>query len=74
MRKQTQQIDFEKIHWKYRYSHGGQLRNSRRGRNARPLTSKAPIHLVFKANKQVLQTGFRSYRRYFLIQKLLEIY
>ncbi|MEK6774303.1 MAG: hypothetical protein AABY64_10205 [Bdellovibrionota bacterium] len=39
------------------------------GRGARPLSSKAPVHLVLKANKECLRGGFRTYRRYFLIQK-----
>ncbi len=73
-KKQSQQTEFQKIHWKHRYSHGGQLRNCRHGRGSRALTRKAPIHLVFKANKEVLRGGFRTYRRYFLIQKLVDIY
>ncbi len=70
----TKQFDFQKIPWKYRYSHGGQLRNSRAGRGARTLSSKAPIHLVLKANKHCLRSGFRTYKRYFLIQNLLDKY
>ncbi|MEK6774408.1 MAG: transposase [Bdellovibrionota bacterium] len=73
-KKQSQQTEFQKTNWKHRYSYGGQLRNCRQGRGSRVLTRKAPIHLVFKANKEVLRGGFRTYRRYFLIQKLVDIY
>ncbi len=68
------QLEFQKTHWRYRYSHGGQLRNSRKGRGARPLSSKTPIHLVLKANKCCLRGGFRTYKRYFLIHHLLDKY
>ena len=35
---------------------------------------KTPIHLVLKANRSCLRGGFRTYKRYFLIQKLLDRY
>ena len=73
MQKQ-QKFDFAKIHWKYRFSHGGTLRNSRKGRGTRPLSGKEPLHLVFKANKDCLRGGLRTYRRYFLIQKIVDRY
>ncbi|MEK6774032.1 MAG: transposase [Bdellovibrionota bacterium] len=73
MQKQ-QKFDFEKIHWKFRFSHGGTLRNSRKGRCARPLAGKEPLHLVLKANKDSVRGGLRSYRRYFLIQKIVDRY
>jgi len=44
------QFDFTKPNWQFRYNHGGNLRNKRRGRTARPLSTKAPIHLVFKTD------------------------
>ena len=73
MQKQ-QKFDFEKIHWKYRFSHGGTLRNSRKGRGTRPFSGKEPLHLVFKANKDCLRGGLRTYRRYFFIQKIVDRY
>ena len=73
MQKQ-QKFDFEKIHWKYRFSHGGMLRNSRKGRGIRPLSRKEALHLVFKVNKDCLRGGLRTYRRYFLIQKIVDRY
>lgn len=68
------QQSFEKIHWRHRFSHGGSLRNQRAGRSARPLSSRDPIHLVFKARRETVKTGFRTYRRYFLIQRIVEFY
>jgi len=50
----------EKTHWTFRYSHGGILRNRRRGRKARPLSTSAPIHLVLKTNRASLRRGLRS--------------
>ncbi|MBC7742245.1 MAG: hypothetical protein H7061_08610, partial [Bdellovibrionaceae bacterium] len=54
------QLEFEKVHWKFRDQHGGILRNKRRGRKARPLTAKAPVHLVFKIDRRKIKKGFRS--------------
>ncbi len=45
------------VHWKFRYCHGGVLRKSAKGRGARPLSSKDPIHLVFKVNKAAVKGG-----------------
>ncbi len=73
MRKQFQ-LDFEKTNWKFRFSHGGILRNLRKGRGARPLSGKDPLHLVLKANREYLRGGLRTYRRYFLIQKIIDRY
>ncbi len=73
MQKQ-QKFAFEKIHWKHRFSHGGVLRNSRKGRGARPLSGKEPLHLVLKVNKECVRWGLRTYRRYFLIQKIVDRY
>jgi len=69
-----QQIPFQKNHWKHRYSHGGSLRNQRAGRKFRPLSSREPVHLVLKANKERVRSGFRTYRRFFLIQGILQKY
>ena len=68
------QLAFKTTPWKHRFSHGGELRKLRAGRKARPLSSKDPIHLVLKANRETIRGGFRSYKRYFLIQKLVRVY
>lgn len=61
-------------HWKYRYCHGGTLRKSSKGRGARPLYGKDPIHLVYKINKTAVRGGLRSPRNFFLISTLLKKY
>lgn len=51
-------------------SYGGSLRKRRCGRRERPISSRSPIHLVFKANRTVLNGGFRSPRSFILIHEL----
>jgi len=70
----TSQLSFQKTNWRHRYSHGGSLRQKRAGRGARPLSTKQSIHLVFKANKNVIRGGFRNPRRFALIHHLLQKY
>jgi putative transposase len=41
--------------WKHRLSNGGILRQKKLGRGARPLSSKEPLHLVFKIDKSRLR-------------------
>ncbi len=61
-------------HWKFRYCHGGTLRKSSKGRGARPLSTRDPIHLVFKINKTAIAKGLRSPRNFDLINALLKKY
>jgi REP element-mobilizing transposase RayT len=68
------QFSFENIPWKFRFNHGGILRNKRRGRKQRPLSSREPIHLVFKANNKSLRRGLRSPLGFAICQKVLRIY
>jgi REP element-mobilizing transposase RayT len=68
------QQNFEKTNWKHRYSHGGSLRQKRAGRKARPLSTREPIHLVFKANRECIRGGFRSSKRFALIHRILRKY
>lgn len=49
-----------KTRWQHRFSHGGELRKCRRGRGQRPLSSREPLHLVFKIDRRRLY--FRSLR------------
>lgn len=63
-----------KTHWKYRLCHGGSLRKSSKGRGPRPLSSKDPIHLVFKVNKAAVRGGLRSSRNFNLVNLLLKRY
>jgi REP element-mobilizing transposase RayT len=49
--KQAKQTSFLKLN----LSHGGILRNQRKGRGARPLSTKESLHLVFKLNPHRLR-------------------
>ncbi|WP_413293494.1 transposase [Bdellovibrio sp. HCB185ZH] len=60
--------------WNFRYCHGGTLRKSSKGRGARPLSTKDPVHLVFKINKTAVTAGLRSPRNFNLINALLKKY
>ncbi len=68
------QTAFQKIHWKHRYSHGGSLRQLRAGSGARPLSTKASLHLVLKANRERVRGGLRVSRRFQLIHFLIQKY
>lgn len=68
------QLHFSKTHWQFRYNHGGILRNKRRGRKARPLSTKVPIHLVFKTERKFLRRGLRSPLGFFLINHIIKTY
>jgi REP element-mobilizing transposase RayT len=70
----SKQQSFEQIPWRHRYSHGGSLRQERAGRSARPLSTRDSIHLVFKANREVVRGGFRQSRRFALIHHLVQKY
>jgi len=70
----TSQLSFQKTNWRHQYSHGGSLRQKRAGRGARPLSTRESIHLVFKANREVIKGGFRLARRFALIHHLLQRY
>ncbi len=54
------QLAFEKVNYKLSDSHGGDLRKKRRGRKARPLSTKQAIHLVLKIDRKKIKRGFRS--------------
>ncbi|MBC7743458.1 MAG: transposase [Bdellovibrionaceae bacterium] len=68
------QLEFEKVHWKFRDQHGGVLRNKRRGRKARPLTTKAPVHLVFKIDRRKIKKGFRSPHGFAICNQVIKRY
>lgn len=56
----AKQFNLIQNNWRFHHSHGGILRRKRMGRGARPLSTKDPIHLVLKLNRQVLRRGLRS--------------
>jgi putative transposase len=66
---------FSKNKWNHFLRHGGELRKKRAGRKSRPLSSKEPLHLVFKANKPRLKRrSFRFSKEYLLTLKLTKRY
>ena len=69
-----QQLQLFKETWSHRFCGGGTLRNSRRGRQARPLSTKDPLHLVFKVNKGTVTGGLRAPRNSARLQKVLRKY
>jgi REP element-mobilizing transposase RayT len=73
-KSKSKQQSFEQIPWRHRYSHGGSLRQERAGRSARPLSTRDSIHLVFKANRDVVRGGFRQSRRFALVHHLVQKY
>ena len=68
------QLLLQKTIWKFRYQHGGTLRQKRLGRGARPLSSKDPLHIVFKANIKNLKIGLRSPKGHAVCLEVLKRY
>ena len=74
-RSRQQQQTFFRPDWQHQLSHGGVLRNQRRGRSARPLSCKEPLHAVFKVNRNRLKLkSLRAPRTFALILKILKHY
>lgn len=72
---QKKQFSLVKNNWKTPYSHGGILRNTRRGRGQRPLSSKDPLHLVFKINtSQLRQLSLRSIQTHRVVTLIIQKY
>lgn len=63
-----------KARGQFRYNHGGTLRQKRRGRFSRPLSTRIPIHLVFKADRKAYKQGLRSPRGFAITQRILKKY
>ncbi len=57
-----------------KHSHGGSLRQLRKGRKFRPLSSRKPHHVVFKADKKALKLNFRSPRTYKIVRRIIDRY
>jgi putative transposase len=59
----------------HRLSHGGSLRNQRKGRRHRPLSCKDPLHVVFKINKHALKgRSLRTLTVFKLTQNMIRLY
>jgi REP element-mobilizing transposase RayT len=68
---QAKQISFFKLN----LSHGGVLRNRRKGRDARPLSTKESLHLVFKLNPHRLRhRTLRSAKGFRLASRIIKKY
>ncbi len=72
--QKSKQLSFEKTNWQHRLNHGGSIRNKRLGRKARPLSTKASHHVVFKAEKKNLRRGLRSPLGFQICLKVLKDY
>jgi len=71
----AQQLQLLKPNWKHQFSHGGILRQRRAGRGQRPLSTREPLHAVFKVERSCLAYGgLRSPKNFALAQKLIHMY
>jgi REP element-mobilizing transposase RayT len=74
-KSRQQNFAFAQSKSEHRFSHGGVLFQKRSGRKERPLSSREPLHLVFKARKQRLKSGsLRSSQNFRLIHEILRKY
>lgn len=72
---QHKQVLFFKTQKEHRYKHGGDLRKKRAGRFKRPLSCRAPHHIVFKVNKLTLRhQSLRSIQGFSLSQNIIKKY
>ena len=73
--KEHKQLSLVPSLGKFQYNHGGVLRQKRRGRKQRPLSSKAAVHLVFKARREVLkESSFRGRKSFSFCHQILKKY
>lgn len=59
---------------KLKFCHGGEYRRLSAGRRHRPLSSRWPVHVVFKADKKKLPGGFRTPKRFRCTLRVLQRY
>lgn len=61
--------------WKHQLSHGGELRKKQLGRGSRPLSTKEPIHAVFKIERLRLRyKSLRAPKNFKLVLQIIEKY
>ncbi|MGE0632576.1 MAG: transposase [Pseudobdellovibrionaceae bacterium] len=70
MRKKSQ-LNLDPKIFNHSLAYGGQFRRKRRGRGARPLSSKEPIHLVLKGTLALKKWSFRLPRNHKIISELI---
>jgi putative transposase len=69
------QTSFFKSNWRHQLCHGGTLRQTRKGRNSRPLSTREPLHCVFKINSnQFKLRGLRHFQSFRLIHEIVDQY
>ena len=69
------QFSFFKSTGKHQLCHGGALRNRRKGRSSRPLSTREPLHCVFKINShQFKLRGLRHSHSFQLIHQIVDQY
>lgn len=66
---------FTKNNWQHKFSHGGELRKKQAGRGYRPLSSREPIHAVFKVERLRLRhKSLRTPQNFKLVLKIIQKY
>ena len=74
-RHNAKQSSFFSSDGAHRFSHGGLLRQKKRGRKARALSVKEPLHTVFKIVRHRLrQKSLRAPKSFKLVLKIIEKY
>jgi len=68
------QLSFWHTKSKHRWQYGGILRKHRDGRGARPLSTKDPLHLVFKMDRESVEFGLRSSRAFLHVNRTIAKY
>lgn len=73
--KHPQQLQFTSKTPNFNFSYGGEYRKCKKGRGARPLSTKDSHHIVFKVNKNKLKyRSFRHPNNFRYVQNILNRY
>lgn len=73
--QKSKQSSFFHSNWKHQLSYGGALRKKKLGRGQRPLSTKEPIHVVFKTERLCLRyKSLRAPQSFKLVLKIIEKY
>ena len=74
-RQQSFFTDLLSESWRHQFSYGGSLRRKRAGRGCRPLSTKEPLHVVFKVRKAKLRRGsLRTPQEYNQVERIISKY
>ena len=73
--QKSKQSSFFHSNWKHQLSHGSSLRKKQLGRGQRPLSTKEPIHVVFKTERLRLRhKSLRAPQSFKQVLKIIEKY